>query len=233
MHETGIFSEIDRAENPAQLLATLSEIYAAYGFHAVCYVLPSLSEPGRFQMFERGMPADWMKRYFEMDFCLVDPIPDYVIKTGKVDTLHNILESTVVTEKQREYLDEFYRSGVTNGLGMPTHGRTHSRGFFGITQVSDEDLADVDRSLMHALAQHAHWKFERLGMDTGKDMSRLSLRECEILKWVAVGKSNPDIATILGISHATVATHLKRTFAKLEVHDRVSAAMMAHRLGMV
>jgi LuxR family transcriptional regulator/LuxR family quorum-sensing system transcriptional regulator CciR len=233
MQETGIFREIDRADNPSHLLTTLSEFYAAYGFEAVCYVLPSLSQPGQYQLFERGMPGEWMNRYLAMDFGLVDPIPEYVIRTGEVDTLRHVLQKTTVTETQRAYLDEFYRSGVTNGLGMPTHGRKHTRGFFGITQVSDEDLAAADRSLMHAVAQHAHSQFEHLGMETGKDIYRLSPRECEILKWVAAGKSNPDIATILGISLPTVATHLKRAFAKLEVHDRVSAAMMAHRLGMV
>jgi len=61
----------------------------------------------------------------------------------------------------------------------------------------------------------------------------LSPREREILKWVAAGKTNPDIATILGIGMPTVATHLKRIFAKLSVHDRVSAVLMAHKLGMV
>lgn len=233
MRESHIFSEIDRAENPSQLLSTLSEFYDEYGFGAVCYVLPSLSEPGKFQLFERGMPAEWMARYLAMDFSLVDPIPEYVIRTGEVNTLRDILKKVTVTDTQRAYLNEFYRSGVTNGLGMPTHGRKHSRGFFGIAQVSDEDLTAVDKSLMHAVAQHAHAKFEQLGMETGKDIYRLSPRECEIMKWVAAGKSNPDIATILGISLPTVATHLKRTFAKLDVHDRVSAVMMAHRLGMV
>lgn len=118
MRESGIFSEIDRAENPSQLLATLSEFYDAYGFQAVCYVLPSVSQPGQFQLFERGMPTEWMARYLEMDFGLVDPIPEYVIRTGEVDTLRQILKKVSVTETQRAYLDEFYRSGVTNGLGM-------------------------------------------------------------------------------------------------------------------
>lgn len=233
MHKTGIFSEIDQAKCPVELLTTVSGFYADHGFHAVCYVLPSLSEPGQFQMFERGMPEEWIKRYLEMNFSLVDPIPSHVIETGEVDTLHGILEKVDVTETQRVYLDEFYSSGVTNGLGMPTHGRTHARGFFGIAQVSDEDLAAADRSLMHAVAQHAHWKFEQLGVDAGKEVYHLSPREREILKWVAAGKSNPDIATILGIGMPTVATHLKRIFAKLSVHDRVSAVLMAHKLGMV
>ena len=129
MHETGIFSEIDQAQCPVELLTTVSGFYADHGFHAVCYVLPSLSEPGQFQMFERGMPEEWIKRYLEMNFSLVDPIPSYVIETGEVDTLHGILEKVDVTETQRVYLDEFYSSGVTDGLGMPTQSEIKSLSF--------------------------------------------------------------------------------------------------------
>ena len=59
----------------------------------------------------------------------------------------------------------------------------------------------------------------------------LSPREAEILNWVAAGKSNPETAMILGISEATVGTHLKRLFTKLGVHDRVSAVLAGFKLG--
>ncbi len=233
MQKTEIFGMIDRAASPADLLTRLSEFYKASGFDAVCYVLPSLTDPDHYLLFERGMPAEWMQRYFAMNFALVDPIPEYVMRKGEVDTLSQILEKVQVTEKQQAYLEEFYVSGVTDGLGMPTHGRRHMRGFFGIAQVSEEDLTAADRSLMHAVAQHAHWRFDQLGVEAGVDVSHLSPRESEILKWVAAGKTNPDIAIILGIGLPTVATHLKRIFAKLDVHDRVSAVLMAYKLGMV
>lgn len=60
----------------------------------------------------------------------------------------------------------------------------------------------------------------------------LTRREAEILLWVARGKTNPEIATILGIGLTTVKKHLEATFAKLGVENRTSAAAMAlERLG--
>lgn len=60
----------------------------------------------------------------------------------------------------------------------------------------------------------------------------LTPREAEVLFWVAQGKSNPEIATILGIGLTTVKKHLEATFAKLGVENRTSAAAMAlERLG--
>ncbi|MCR6655239.1 MAG: response regulator transcription factor [Opitutus sp.] len=55
----------------------------------------------------------------------------------------------------------------------------------------------------------------------------LTPREAEILFWVAQGKTNPEIATILGIGLTTVKKHLESTFAKLGVENRTSAAALA------
>lgn len=55
----------------------------------------------------------------------------------------------------------------------------------------------------------------------------LTPREAEILLWVAQGKTNPEIATILDIGLTTVKKHLEATFAKLGVENRTSAAALA------
>jgi DNA-binding CsgD family transcriptional regulator len=51
----------------------------------------------------------------------------------------------------------------------------------------------------------------------------LTPRENEILEWVAHGKTNPQIAEILGIAPTTVRRHLENVFAKLGVHTRTAA----------
>lgn len=56
-------------------------------------------------------------------------------------------------------------------------------------------------------------------------MSALTRREREVLGCVAQGRSNRDIAHHLCVSEQTVKTHLTRIFAKLEVDNRVEAAL--------
>ena len=51
----------------------------------------------------------------------------------------------------------------------------------------------------------------------------LSEREAEILKWVALGKTNPEIGCILDISAFTVKNHMQRVFKKLDVSNRAQA----------
>jgi DNA-binding CsgD family transcriptional regulator len=58
----------------------------------------------------------------------------------------------------------------------------------------------------------------------------LSDREAEVLGWVMEGKTNPEIATILGLSRRTVHHHLENIYRKLGVETRTAAAKMAREL---
>lgn len=55
-------------------------------------------------------------------------------------------------------------------------------------------------------------------------------REAEVLLWIGRGKSNRDIAEILGLSPRTVNKHLEQIYAKLGVENRASAAVLAIRV---
>lgn len=55
----------------------------------------------------------------------------------------------------------------------------------------------------------------------------LTVRESEVLTWLAKGKSNAEIAIILSISPHTINAHLAQIFKKLNVENRTSAAIVA------
>ncbi len=55
----------------------------------------------------------------------------------------------------------------------------------------------------------------------------LTTREGEVLSWLAKGKTNRDIAQILGLSPRTVDKHLEQIYAKLGVENRTAAAAIA------
>lgn len=61
----------------------------------------------------------------------------------------------------------------------------------------------------------------------------LTERELEVLKLIGAGKNNLEIAETLGISEATVKTHVTRIFQKLNVRDRTEAVVFAFNSGLV
>lgn len=61
----------------------------------------------------------------------------------------------------------------------------------------------------------------------------LSLREIEVLREVAAGNTNVDIAARLHISQATVKTHLVHIYDKLGVSDRAAAVARAYEIGVL
>jgi DNA-binding NarL/FixJ family response regulator len=61
---------------------------------------------------------------------------------------------------------------------------------------------------------------------------QLSNRETEIIRWVAVGLHNAEVAKRLAIAESTVKTHLNNIFQKLGIRDRVELALYAYRVGL-
>lgn len=83
-------------------------------------------------------------------------------------------------------------------------------------------LADAEAGQMLVLEEQrttlATAPLQRLG---------LTARQAEVLKWIAQGKTNPEIGTILGLSAGTVHKHTEHIFARLRVETRTAAAALA------
>ena len=86
---------------------------------------------------------------------------------------------------------------------------------------------------IEALARRARLDVAR-GEAGSQVSARLGLtdRELEVLRLVAAGRSNRDIAAELFISAKTASVHVSNILAKLGVHSRVEAAAIAHRAGL-
>ncbi|RZT27263.1 LuxR family two component transcriptional regulator [Kribbella sp. VKM Ac-2569] len=67
---------------------------------------------------------------------------------------------------------------------------------------------------------------------TDQETDGLTARETEVLRLIAQGLSNPEIAGQLFISEATVKTHINNTFAKIGARHRAEAVRYAYRKGI-
>jgi DNA-binding CsgD family transcriptional regulator len=140
---------------------------------------------------------------------------------------------------------EFYRTPLYNDyyrpiriehvMAVPIHvdGRflvsfVFNRSGTGFTD-RDRDLAEVVRPHLANLYRLgvAIEKTRELPADAPFDRAAapLTSREREVLDWVAAGKTNRDVAAILGASRRTVEKHLERIYEKLGVETRTAAVM--------
>jgi DNA-binding NarL/FixJ family response regulator len=91
------------------------------------------------------------------------------------------------------------------------------------------------KDLLHAIAARLLRSEQTVQREFKPDFSSyepllkldLTPRVAEVLLWVAQGKTNGDIATILGISESTVKKHLLEIFGKLGVETRSAATLRA------
>ena len=59
----------------------------------------------------------------------------------------------------------------------------------------------------------------------------LTERECEVIKYVAQGLTNKEIAEILTVTHHTVKAHIASIIRKLDARNRVDIAIFAQKKG--
>ncbi|MGH8638543.1 MAG: LuxR C-terminal-related transcriptional regulator, partial [Burkholderiales bacterium] len=71
--------------------------------------------------------------------------------------------------------------------------------------------------------------------DTTSDdpFTKLSAREVQVLRLIALGRSNKEIATLLGVSANTVAVHRTNLMARLDVHKAAELVLIAVKKGLV
>jgi two-component system NarL family response regulator len=101
-----------------------------------------------------------------------------------------------------------------------------------LKDCSTADLLDAVRTV-HAGGVHVSAQAASRLADRAMAGPALSPREIEVLRWIAAGKSNKEIATLLFISEGTVKTHVLSIHEKLGVSGRTDAVVTAIKRGIL
>ena len=114
---------------------------------------------------------------------------------------------------------------------------------FLLKDVRPEQLAEAvrvvaagDALLAPAITRRLVEQFVRRpppGSATPAEVEELTDRELDVLRLVARGLSNAEVASSLFLTEATVKTHLTHILAKLNLRDRVQAVVLAYESGLV
>ena len=109
-----------------------------------------------------------------------------------------------------------------------------------LKDIDPDDLADAIRRansgeavLNPRVATRMVKELGGIRQETVNPFRELTDREMEVLKWIATGKNNQEIAEILVISEKTVKSHITNILNKLHLSDRTQAAVYAWQEGIV
>jgi DNA-binding CsgD family transcriptional regulator len=187
------------------------------------------------RFFFVNWPADWVELYNRSGWFGIDPLP-IEARRRVAPFLLSELVGAKYTAAQNALLKAAWDYGWREGFAVPIHGPGSLQGL--VTMVTRRDsfsLSRTDRAVIEAMAR-AVWERCRTAGDFGTfdpAPAPLSPREIECLQWAAAGKSDKDIATLVGISPATAHFHIERAKRRLGVKTRVEAVAVGVLNGVV
>lgn len=201
--------------------------YCAFGMHLP---LP-ISKPKVFMM--NNYREAWQQRYQQQNYWAIDP----TVAHGKRSVLP-LCWSENIFANCRPFWEEANAHGLRAGWAQSCHDAKGVGGLLTLAR-SDDDLSSKElekNSLkMSWLAQTAHESMARIILPKllPELPIDLSVREIEVLRWTADGKTSGDISAIIGISERTVNFHLNNVMVKLGVYNKTAAAVKAAMLGLL
>ncbi|MEY2927041.1 MAG: hypothetical protein RL367_1518 [Pseudomonadota bacterium] len=209
----------------------------ALGVIACSYHLtpPFHSQIGKKTVFvHAGFAPELIQRYLDPSVFEADPIPDYVMSAGHSMTWKQAISAQKLDPSQTDFVKEWIAHGLVDGIAVPLFGPNGRNSYSAF--MFETKAQSFDQGLIARVIDSAQFTHRKICALVARDLRRpvkVSNRESEVIYWMARGKSNNDIGTILGISHGTVDTFVRRLYAKLEVNDRVSAVVQGMGRGLV
>jgi NarL family two-component system response regulator LiaR len=151
---------------------------------------------------------------------------DGIAATRQIRKMRAETQVIVVTSHhQDEYIFPAIRAGAISYL---------------LKDVEPDELADAIRKaaqgeavLDSRVASRIIKELQGIRKDDVNPFTELSEREFDVLRLIAAGKSNAEIAEVLVIGESTVKTHIGNILKKLHLDDRTQAAVYAWQQGIV
>ena len=199
------------------------------GFRAILEAQPDIEVAGE---AENGAEAVALAERRAPDVILMDirmPVLDGVEATRRLVAAGSPTRILVLTTFD---LDEYVHAAIRAGAsGFLLKDVTPAKLLEAIRIVAAGDALlapSVTRRLLERFAS----TLPRRDV-SGEALAGLTARETEVLRLLAGGLSNAEIAAELVVSEATVKTHISSLLRKLGLHDRVQAVILAYETGLV
>ena len=199
------------------------------GFRMILESQPDIAVVGEAEDGEHALLA---VQRLQPDLVLMDiqmPGVDGLEATRRITARPELTTRIVIltTFERDDYVFDALRSGASGFLlkNAPPEELVHA-----VRVVAGGDALlspSVTRRMIEQFAQRP------VRAVAGAELDRLTDREREVLRLLASGKSNAELASELFVGEGTIKTHVSNVLSKLGVRDRVQAVVFAYESGLV
>ncbi len=201
-----------------ELLGHLTKALEQQGYEQIVFAIfnePDISAASHsFGYYEHAV-EEWNRLYTESDYVRIDPVVRAVKAGAKAFTWDDLPKFFSMTRPQQQYMSLVGELGMHQGMAVTLAG---GRAGVGLSTADKSDRRPGDVAMASAICTHFYQAFRDLKSCTTSPAvgpESLSIKEREVLIWVAAGKTDFEIAQILDISQSTVDAHLRSVFRKL------------------
>jgi len=224
------------ADEPARLIIADDHALLRSGIRNMLYGEPDLEVIGE---AADGAEALELCRRLEPDLVLMDvrmPKMDGLAATRAIK--EEFPRTSVVMVTMQEDPDYLFEAVLAGAAGYVLKGATPEQLTDAVRQVLDGEFLFNQRLTIDLLRSMAGGEkpagpSSEVAAPEGSPSEPLTARETEILRLLAHGQTNPQIARELVVSPGTVKNHVRDIIAKLGVSDRTQAAVRAIELGLL
>lgn len=229
-----VIDHIQRVVSPESLLDLLGTAFGRLGFDR--FIISGLPHRGvdvRPFVMLNAWPRDWFEHYTGNDYVHLDPVARHCFHTVLPFEWGQAPYDAETDPIAHRIMKEAEDSGMPAGFCIPVHMEDGMQGCVSLA-AQEVDIAQEDRLMLHLIALYAHGRLRFLKRQIPeRDPPKITGREAEVLKWAAVGKSNADIAEILGISPRTVVFHFESIARRMGTLNRTHSVAEALRYNLI
>lgn len=196
-----------------------------FRYFALSYHIDFSSETGTVRRLH-NYPPKWEDFYDRHRLAVSDPVHRASHVTSVGFCWSQIPAMIALTPGDRAVLALGREQGLGTGFTVPAHVPGEARGSCSFANDADGPVAP---ELFPAAQLAGNFSFEaarhiwsRRGSRSGTEQPRLTDRQRDCALWVARGKSDWEVARILGVSEETIARHVSQACERYEVSKRTS-----------
>lgn len=181
----------------------------------------SLDDASSIQEINVSYPTEWVDQYRSRNYIVKDP----VISSGQTGLLpwEDLYKASPPEQ-------EFYSQAKSFGLGKGFSHILARQQIFALLSMAGNDVENSPRSrvILNNIAPHLHQLVLSLTHPPKAiSLPQLTPRERDVLLWAMEGKSNWEIAVVLGIGQESVKGHIAKILRKLGASNRTHAVAIA------